>query len=113
MRYRRGGSSLPPVVKFLFDLLDAQAKELNLTDPEVLHTWKNNSLPLRFWINTIKNPNFIFDVCKSAIVGSCLSVVAQHHQLSHHKNYLRFLLTCRRNMDKSSNVINMSNAPIF
>ena len=42
MRYRRGGSSLPPVVKFLFDLLDAQAKELNLTDPEVLHTWKNN-----------------------------------------------------------------------
>ncbi|KAK2550072.1 Plexin-A4 [Acropora cervicornis] len=77
MRYRRGGSSLPPVVKFLFDLLDAQAKELNLTDPEVLHTWKNNSLPLRFWINTIKNPNFIFDVCKSAIVDSCLSVVAQ------------------------------------
>lgn len=109
MRYRRGGSSLPPVVKFLFDLLDAQAKELNLTDPEVLHTWKNNrywqyfckmskfkklvtffwyvhvylcnsvvfSLPLRFWINTIKNPNFIFDVYKSAIVDSCLSVVAQ------------------------------------
>ena len=42
MKYRRSGSSLPPVVKFLFDLLDAQAKELNLTDPEVLHTWKNN-----------------------------------------------------------------------
>lgn len=35
------------------------------------------SLPLRFWINIIKNPNFIFDVCKSAIVDSCLSVVAQ------------------------------------
>ncbi|XP_068703592.1 plexin-A1-like [Montipora foliosa] len=74
---RRGGSSLPPVIKFLFDLLDAQAKELNLTDPEVLHTWKNNSLPLRFWINIIKNPNFIFDVCKSTIVDSCLSVIAQ------------------------------------
>lgn len=76
MRYRRG-SSLPPVVKFLFDLLDTQARELNLSDPEVLHTWKNNSLPLRFWINIIKNPNFIFDVCKSGIVDSCLSVVAQ------------------------------------
>jgi len=76
MRYRRG-SSLPPAVKFLFDLLDTQARELNLSDPEVLHTWKNNSLPLRFWINIIKNPNFIFDVCKSAIVDSCLSVVAQ------------------------------------
>ncbi|KAJ7389562.1 hypothetical protein OS493_030610 [Desmophyllum pertusum] len=76
MNYRRG-CSLPPAVKFLFDLLDTQAKELNLTDPEVLHTWKNNSLPLRFWINIIKNPNFIFDVSKSGIVDSCLSVVAQ------------------------------------
>lgn len=76
MKYRRG-CSLPPAVKFLFDLLDTQARELNLSDPEVLHTWKNNSLPLRFWINIIKNPNFIFDVCKSAIVDSCLSVVAQ------------------------------------
>lgn len=35
------------------------------------------SLPLRFWINIIKNPNFIFDVSKSGIVDSCLSVVAQ------------------------------------
>lgn len=39
------------------------------------------SLPLRFWINIIKNPNFIFDVCKSAIVDSCLSVVAQVRSL--------------------------------
>lgn len=35
------------------------------------------SLPLRFWINIVKNPNFIFDVSKSGIVDSCLSVVAQ------------------------------------
>lgn len=41
MKYRRG-CSLPPAIKFLFDLLDTQAKELNLTDTEVLHTWKNN-----------------------------------------------------------------------
>ena len=41
MKYRRG-CSLPPAVKFLFDLLDTQARELNLSDPEVLHTWKNN-----------------------------------------------------------------------
>lgn len=39
------------------------------------------SLPLRFWINIIKNPNFIFDVCKSTIVDSCLSVVAQVRSL--------------------------------
>ena len=35
------------------------------------------SLPLRFWVNVIKNPDFVFDVYKSNIVDSCLSVVAQ------------------------------------
>jgi len=35
------------------------------------------SLPLRFWVNLIKNPDFVFDVHKSNIVDSCLSVVAQ------------------------------------
>lgn len=43
----------------------------------MVHTWKSNSLPLRFWVNLIKNPNFVFDVHKSNIVDSCLSVVAQ------------------------------------
>jgi hypothetical protein len=32
---------------------------------------------LRFWVNLIKNPNFVFDLGKSNIVDSCLSVVAQ------------------------------------
>jgi len=35
------------------------------------------SLPLRFWVNLINNPNFVFDIHKSNIVDSCLSVVAQ------------------------------------
>jgi len=35
------------------------------------------SLPLRFWVNVIKNPDFVFDIFKSNIVDSCLSVVAQ------------------------------------
>ena len=38
---------------------------------------KSNSLPLRFWVNLIKNPEFVFDVGKSNIVDACLSVVAQ------------------------------------
>ena len=38
----RRGTPIPIAIKFLFDLLDEQARELNLTDPEVLHTWKNN-----------------------------------------------------------------------
>ena len=36
-----------------------------------------SSLPLRFWVNIIKNPEFIFDIHKSASVDSCLTVVAQ------------------------------------
>ena len=35
------------------------------------------SLPLRFWVNIIKNPDFVFDMHKSHIVDSCLSVTAQ------------------------------------
>jgi len=35
------------------------------------------SLLLRFWVNIIKNPNFVYDIHKPSIVDSCLSVVAQ------------------------------------
>jgi plexin A len=35
------------------------------------------SLPLRFWVNFIKNPDFIFDINKTTTVDSCLSVIAQ------------------------------------
>jgi len=36
-----------------------------------------HSLPLRFWVNFIKNPDFIFDINKTVTVDACLSVVAQ------------------------------------
>ncbi|XP_034486883.1 plexin A3 [Drosophila innubila] len=71
------GSALPLAIKYMFDFLDDQALLHGITDPEVVHTWKSNSLPLRFWVNLIKNPNFVFDIHKSNIVDSCLSVVAQ------------------------------------
>ena len=71
------GSALPLAIKYMFDFLDDQALQHGITDPEVVHTWKSNSLPLRFWVNLIKNPNFVFDVHKSNIMDSCLSVVAQ------------------------------------
>ena len=35
------------------------------------------SLPLRFWVNMMKNPDFVFDIHKPLIVDSCLSVVGQ------------------------------------
>jgi plexin A len=71
------GSALPLAIKYMFDFLDDQALQHGISDPEVVHTWKSNSLPLRFWVNIIKNPNFVFDIHKSNIVDSCLSVVAQ------------------------------------
>ncbi|CAL4079642.1 unnamed protein product [Meganyctiphanes norvegica] len=68
---------LPPAVKWLFDFFDECGRRYNITDPEVILSWKSNSLPLRFWVNFIKNPDFILDVHKSATVDSCLSVIAQ------------------------------------
>jgi len=72
------GTSLPLAIKYMFDFLDDQALLHNIQDADVVHTWKSNSLPLRFWVNVIKNPNFVFDIYKSNIVDSCLSVVAQN-----------------------------------
>lgn len=36
-----------------------------------------SSLPLRFWINIIKNPQFVFDVQTSDNVDAVLLVIAQ------------------------------------
>ncbi|XP_046682902.1 plexin-B isoform X1 [Homalodisca vitripennis] len=69
--------ALPPAVKWLFDLFDEAARRHNIVDPEVVHAWKSNSLPLRFWVNFIKNPDFMFDINKTTPVDSCLSVIAQ------------------------------------
>jgi plexin A len=64
-------------VKHLFDFFEDQAARHGIADPGVAYSWKNNSLPLLFWVNMIKNPEFILDVDKSATVDSCLSVIAQ------------------------------------
>ncbi|XP_060788388.1 plexin A3 [Neoarius graeffei] len=71
------GSALPLAIKYMFDFLDEQADKRQISDPDVRHTWKSNCLPLRFWVNVIKNPQFVFDIHKSSITDACLSVVAQ------------------------------------
>ena len=35
------------------------------------------SLPLRFWVNILKNPQFVFDMEKTPQLDGCLSVIAQ------------------------------------
>uniref|UniRef100_A0A2I2YYL0 Plexin B2 n=1 Tax=Gorilla gorilla gorilla TaxID=9595 RepID=A0A2I2YYL0_GORGO len=57
------GQLLPErAVKYFFDFLDEQAEKHNIQDEDTIHIWKTNSLPLRFWVNILKNPHFIFDV---------------------------------------------------
>uniref|UniRef100_A0A8C2GBW8 Plexin b2b n=1 Tax=Cyprinus carpio TaxID=7962 RepID=A0A8C2GBW8_CYPCA len=71
------GTSVPPAVKYFFDFLDEQALRHENVDEETIHIWKTNSLPLRFWVNILKNPHFIFDVHVSEVVDASLSVIAQ------------------------------------
>lgn len=71
------GHAVPPAVKYFFDFLDEQAEKHDIKDEDTIHIWKTNSLPLRFWVNILKNPHFIFDVHVHEVVDSSLSVIAQ------------------------------------
>ncbi|XP_046728590.1 plexin-B2a isoform X1 [Silurus meridionalis] len=71
------GAGVPPAVKYFFDFLDEQADKHDNVDEETIHIWKTNSLPLRFWVNILKNPHFIFDVHVTEVVDASLSVIAQ------------------------------------
>uniref|UniRef100_A0A672K7P1 Plexin cytoplasmic RasGAP domain-containing protein n=1 Tax=Sinocyclocheilus grahami TaxID=75366 RepID=A0A672K7P1_SINGR len=71
-------SRAPLAIKYFFHFLDAQAERKKISDPDVLHIWKTNSLPLRFWVNILKNPDFLFsDLEKTPHLDGCLSVIAQ------------------------------------
>lgn len=69
---------LPLAVKWLFDLFDESAcQHVVQNSEEVAQAWKSNSLPLRFWVNMLKNPDFVFDIEKSSQLDASLSVIAQ------------------------------------
>uniref|UniRef100_A0A670XWZ8 Plexin D1 n=1 Tax=Pseudonaja textilis TaxID=8673 RepID=A0A670XWZ8_PSETE len=67
----------PLAIKYFFDFLEEQAEKRGISDPDTLHIWKTNSLPLRFWVNILKNPQFVFDIDKTDHIDACLSVIAQ------------------------------------
>ena len=57
---KEGIRIIPPAVKYLFDFLDQQAESLNIDNPEVYHTWKNNrsvmpSFPGDIYVVKVKN----------------------------------------------------------
>lgn len=70
-------TKIPKAVCYFFKYLDSEAVRNKINDPDVLHIWKNNSLLLRYWVNTLKNPEFVFDIEKTTIVDSCLNVITQ------------------------------------
>ncbi|XP_037098477.1 plexin-B2a isoform X1 [Syngnathus acus] len=70
-------AAVPPPVKYFFDFLDEQALRHDNVDEETLHIWKTNSLPLRFWVNILRNPHFVFDVHVNEVVDASLHVIAQ------------------------------------
>jgi hypothetical protein len=69
--------SVPTAVRALFAYIDRKAGEAGTSDPDVAHIWKNYSLPLRFYVNLIKNPSFVFDGDTPPMAASNLSVIAQ------------------------------------
>ncbi|XP_043964125.1 plexin-B2-like isoform X2 [Gambusia affinis] len=70
-------SAVPPAVKYFFDFLDEQAERHDNVDEETLHIWKTNSLPMRFWVNILRNPQFILDVHVTEVVDASLHVIGQ------------------------------------
>ena len=59
---KEGIRIIPPAVKYLFDFLDQQAETLNIDNPEVYHTWKNNRSVMRsfladIYVVKVKNGN--------------------------------------------------------
>ncbi|XP_022105400.1 plexin-B-like [Acanthaster planci] len=77
--------SAPKAIKYLFDFFDSQAYRHDLLekDPDIVHVWKSNILPLRFWANAIKHPDYIFDIHASRTVEASLDVIAQLFHDSH------------------------------
>ncbi|KAG7239845.1 hypothetical protein INR49_030558 [Caranx melampygus] len=63
------GSALPLAIKYMFDFLDEQADKHSITDYDVRHTWKSNCLPLRFWVNVIKNPQYYSDISRMPAIS--------------------------------------------
>jgi hypothetical protein len=70
-------SPVPAPIKWLFDLLDEAAATHGIHDQQVISAWKSNALPLRFWLNLVRNPDFALDVQKSRPVDGSLCVIAQ------------------------------------
>merc|ERR1739838_324472 len=69
--------TVPTPVKYLYGFLDEVAAKYEITEPDVLHLWKTNSLPNRFWVTILKNPESVFDIEKPDTIASSMTVITQ------------------------------------
>ncbi|ESN96021.1 hypothetical protein HELRODRAFT_68417, partial [Helobdella robusta] len=70
-------TEIAPSVKYLFDVFDKIADQMAFTDPLVTTIWKNYCFILKFWVNLIQNPSFLFEIEKDVVLDSCLTVIGQ------------------------------------
>lgn len=61
------------------------------------------SLPLRFWVNILKNPQFVFDVQVTDSVDAVLSVIAQ--------TFIDSCTTSEHKVGRVSTAINLMTTP--
>ena len=69
--------SLFPLLPSSSPLLITILSQIHSKHLTMLYAFLVCSLLLRFWVSLIKNPEFAFDIHKSATVDSCLSVISQ------------------------------------
>ncbi|XP_072181428.1 plexin-A4-like [Diadema setosum] len=69
-------NNVPFALRFLFKYFDEEASRYD-NSAEVAGTWKNNSLPLRFWATILSHPSFIFNMRQSQTADACVIVLNQ------------------------------------
>uniref|UniRef100_A0AAF5DK30 Sema domain-containing protein n=2 Tax=Strongyloides stercoralis TaxID=6248 RepID=A0AAF5DK30_STRER len=74
---RKDSKDISITIKYVCDFFDYQGKRLDITDDQIIFTWKKNSIILRLMMNFINNPDFIFDVPSQNYLNSSLTVIGQ------------------------------------
>lgn len=65
------------VVKYFFDFLEEQVEKRGIFDFDILYIWKINSFFFWFWVNILKNFQFVFDIDKIDYIDVCFLVIVQ------------------------------------
>eukprot|EP00057_Strongylocentrotus_purpuratus_P021578 XP_011676052.1 PREDICTED: plexin-B1 isoform X1 [Strongylocentrotus purpuratus] len=73
--YENNMNNIPFALRFLFNFFDEEASRYD--DDGTAATWKNNTLPLRFWATILAHPSFIFNMRQSRTADTSVTVLNQ------------------------------------